>query len=116
MFHGFERRKVDVGADTINCVFGGRGDPVLLLHGYPQTLAEWALLAPLLAAEHTVVCADLRGYGGSSKPAASCTFSDIETTFRTSPWSRRAIAKWKLLEPISMAAIISSSPIGGFVR
>jgi haloacetate dehalogenase len=69
LFKGFERRHIPVGEVTINCVFGGQGDPVLLLHGYPQTLAEWALLAPLLAQRHTVVCADLRGYGDSSKPA-----------------------------------------------
>lgn len=68
MFEGFERRKIDIGGVLINCVFAGRGDPVLLLHGYPQNLSEWAKLAPLLAAGHTVVCADLRGYGDSSKP------------------------------------------------
>jgi haloacetate dehalogenase len=43
--------------------------PVLLLHGFPQTKAMWAQIAPLLAQERTVVCADLRGYGHSSKPA-----------------------------------------------
>ena len=71
MFEGFERKKIDVGGGvTINCVYAGKGDPVLLLHGYPQTLSEWARLAPLLvAANRTVVCADLRGYGDSSKPA-----------------------------------------------
>jgi haloacetate dehalogenase len=68
MFQGFARRKVDVGEVTINCVVAGHGDPVLLLHGYPQTLTEWARLAPLLIGKHTVVCADLRGYGDSSKP------------------------------------------------
>ena len=71
MFAGFERKRIDVGGGvTINCVYAGQGDPVLLLHGYPQTLSEWARLAPLLvAANRTVVCADLRGYGDSSKPA-----------------------------------------------
>ena len=69
LFEGFQRRHVQVGEVSIHCVSGGQGDPVLLLHGYPQTLSEWALLAPLLAEKHTVVCADLRGYGDSSKPA-----------------------------------------------
>jgi len=69
LFPGFERRRIQVGDIAIQCVSGGQGDPVLLLHGYPQTLSEWALLAPLLAQRHTVVCADLRGYGDSSKPA-----------------------------------------------
>ena len=49
MFEGFERKKIEVDGATINCVYAGQGDPVLLLHGYPQTLSEWAKLAPLLA-------------------------------------------------------------------
>ena len=47
---------------------GGSGPPVLLLHGYPQSLALWSSVAPILAERFTVVCADLRGYGDSSKP------------------------------------------------
>lgn len=45
---------------------GGSGPPVLLLHGYPQTSAMWHRVAPELAGEHTVVLADLRGYGDST--------------------------------------------------
>jgi haloacetate dehalogenase len=47
---------------------GGDGPPVLMLHGYPQTHAMWHKVAPLLARDYTVICADLRGYGDSSKP------------------------------------------------
>ena len=47
---------------------GGSGSPVLLLHGYPQTHAMWHKVAPQLARDYTVICADLRGYGDSSKP------------------------------------------------
>ena len=54
---------------TINCVAGGAGPPVLMLHGYPQCLAMWARIAPQLVERYTVVCSDLRGYGDSSKPA-----------------------------------------------
>lgn len=70
MFEGFERRQVEVGDGmTINCVIRGSGPPVLLLHGFPQNLAMWAKVAPLLAdAGFTTVCADLRGYGDSAKP------------------------------------------------
>jgi haloacetate dehalogenase len=70
MFDGFDRRIVKIDDADINCVIGGNGPPVLLLHGAPQCLAEWAKLAPLLAEQFTVVCADLRGYGDSSKPVA----------------------------------------------
>ncbi|MFK7937942.1 MAG: alpha/beta fold hydrolase [Roseovarius sp.] len=46
----------------------GAGPPLLLLHGFPQTRALWAQVAPKLAKTHTVICPDLRGYGGSGKP------------------------------------------------
>ena len=81
MFEGFQRKKIEVDGATINCVYGGEGDPVLLLHGYPQTLSEWAKLAPLLVNQHTVVCADLRGYGDSSKPVGAADHSNY--SFRT---------------------------------
>ena len=69
MFEGFERHRVEVDGIGINLVRGGEGDPVLLLHGYPQTHAMWHLVAPLLVeAGFSVVATDLRGYGESSKP------------------------------------------------
>lgn len=68
MYEGFTARDIDVGPVRIHCKVAGDGPPLLLLHGYPQTHALWARVAPLLAAHYTVVCADLRGYGASSKP------------------------------------------------
>jgi len=68
MFEGFEEKMVDVGGVDIACVVGGKGPPVLLLHGFPQCKEMWARVAPLLAERFTVVCADLRGYGASAKP------------------------------------------------
>jgi haloacetate dehalogenase len=69
LFPGFDERDEDVGDGlTIHCLVGGSGPPVLLLHGYPQSLALWADVGPILAERFTVVCADLRGYGDSSKP------------------------------------------------
>jgi haloacetate dehalogenase len=68
MFEGFARHAVNVGGIEIACVVGGSGPPVLMLHGFPQNMAMWARVAPLLAEQFTVVCADLRGYGDSAKP------------------------------------------------
>jgi haloacetate dehalogenase len=68
MFDGFERVRVDTGQATIAAVHGGTGPPVLLLHGFPQTSAMWHQVAPALARRFTVVAADLRGYGDSSRP------------------------------------------------
>ena len=68
MFEGFARQEIKTEDATINLVRGGRGYPILLLHGYPQTHACWHRVAPLLAERFTVVCTDLRGCGDSSKP------------------------------------------------
>jgi haloacetate dehalogenase len=69
MFDTFKQKQVKTKRVTINLVLGGSGYPVLLLHGYPQTHVCWHKVAPILAKEFTVVCADLRGFGDSSKPA-----------------------------------------------
>lgn len=70
MFETFRHDRIDTGETVINCVIGGSGPPVLLLHGFPQTHAMWARIAPQIAARYTVVAPDLRGYGDSGKPPA----------------------------------------------
>jgi haloacetate dehalogenase len=67
-FPGFKRSTTKTSGATINFVTAGSGPPLLLLHGYPQTHIEWRDVAPRLAKTFTVVAADLRGYGDSSKP------------------------------------------------
>jgi haloacetate dehalogenase len=67
-FPGFMAFKVQTSGAIINGVVGGQGPPLLLLHGAPQTHLSWRLVAPQLATNYTVVAADLRGYGDSSKP------------------------------------------------
>jgi haloacetate dehalogenase len=49
----------------------GEGPPLLMLHGYPQTHVIWHKVAPALASRYHVICADLRGYGDSSRPAST---------------------------------------------
>ncbi len=69
LFPGFESSRVSTAADVeIHAVSGGSGPPLLLLHGHPQTHAIWHKVAPALAEHFTVIAADLRGYGDSSKP------------------------------------------------
>ncbi len=65
---GFEYRRVDVNGVSVNCAIAGSGPPVLMLHGYPQNHLMWRDVAPALAGDHTIVLADLRGYGDSGKP------------------------------------------------
>jgi haloacetate dehalogenase len=62
---GFETRRVAAAGIEIACRIGGKGPPVLMLHGYPETHVCWHRLAPVLAKSSSVVLADLPGYGDS---------------------------------------------------
>ena len=69
LIEGFEYRDVRVADDvTLHTAIAGSGPALVLLHGFPQTHLMWRHVAPALAATHTVICPDLRGYGASSKP------------------------------------------------
>ena len=83
MFNDFASETVDVNGIRIRTRRGGKGPPVLLLHGHPQTLFMWHAVAARLAREFTVVAADLRGYGDSAKPP---------TTPDHAPYAKRAMA------------------------
>jgi len=84
MFEGFQERRIATSGAEIFLRTGGSGPPLLLLHGYPQTSAMWHRVAPLLAPHFTIVAADLRGYGRSSKPS---------TTPDHAPYSKRTMAQ-----------------------
>ena len=67
---GFTQRRVEVAEGiSLHAAVGGSGRPIVLLHGFPQTHLMWRHVAADLAADHTVICPDLRGYGASDKPA-----------------------------------------------
>lgn len=70
-FDGFKLTNIRVRDGIMRLRHGGSGPPLLLLHGNPQTHAMWHKVAPALARRYTVVCPDLRGYGGSHKPPAT---------------------------------------------
>ena len=84
---GFQHKVITVQTDEspvdIDCQIGGSGPPLLLLHGFPQTKAIWHRVAPELAKHYSVVAADLRGYGASSKPHGK---------FDHSTYSKRSMA------------------------
>src|SRR5271168_4568482 len=80
---GFEYQRIETTGAAINVASRGGGMALLLLHGYPETHRMWAKVAPALAEDFSVVCADLRGYGDSSKPEGAPDHSN---------YSKRAMA------------------------
>jgi haloacetate dehalogenase len=84
LFPGFSSEWIDTGAGRIFARVGGKGPPLLLLHGFSETHVMWHRVAPRLADQFTLVIADLPGYGWSDMPD-----SDAEHT----PYTKRAMAR-----------------------
>jgi pimeloyl-ACP methyl ester carboxylesterase len=64
----FSHNTASVSGIQLHYVIGGHGNPVVLLHGWPETWYEWHLVMPALARNYTVIVPDLPGLGDSSKP------------------------------------------------
>jgi pimeloyl-ACP methyl ester carboxylesterase len=64
----FSHHMASVNGIQLHYVMGGQGDPIVLLHGWPETWYEWRHIIPSLAKNYTVIAPDLRGLGDSSKP------------------------------------------------
>ena len=84
LFKGFKTIDISGPAGSLRTCLGGRGAPLLLLHGHPQTQAMWHRVAGALSQSFTVVMMDLRGYGDSARVP-----SDADHT----PYSKRAMAQ-----------------------
>jgi pimeloyl-ACP methyl ester carboxylesterase len=64
----FSHHTTSVNGIQLHYVIGGEGEPVVLLHGWPETWYAWHKVMPALAKNYTVIAPDLRGLGDSSKP------------------------------------------------
>jgi len=84
LFPGFASEWINTKSGRIFARVGGKGPPLLLLHGFSQTHVMWHRVAPKLAEKFTLVIADLPGYGWSDVPA-----SDVNHT----PFTKRAMAQ-----------------------
>jgi haloacetate dehalogenase len=84
MMEEFTTAQIQTAETSIFVRSYGCGPALLLLHGFPQTHLMWRSVAPLLARNFTVVCADLRGYGRSGCPAS---------TLDHAPYAKRAMAR-----------------------
>ena len=65
---GFSDRYAEVNGTRLHYLIGGKGSPVVLLHGFAETGHMWLPILPQLAKRHTVVVPDLRGAGESTRP------------------------------------------------
>jgi len=82
MDDSFDHHKARVNDTTIHYVTAGDGDPVVLLHGWPQTWYMWRDVIPELATEYTVIAPDLPGLGDSGRPVTGYDKRTIATTIR----------------------------------
>jgi len=98
----FQPAEIDVAGNRIFCRRYGQGPPILMVHGFPRTSLMWRFLAPKLAANHTVVCVDLRAYGRSGVPASA------DDHF---PYSKRAMAR-ELVDVMSKLGFSTFTLIG----
>ena len=72
--HGTPQSKfADVNGVKLHYLVAGKGDPVVLLHGFAETSHMWRPLIAKLSDKHTVIAPDLRGFGQSSAPEGGYT-------------------------------------------
>ena len=130
MFEGFALDRIDVGDAVLRVRHGGGGPPLVLLHGHPRTHATWHRVAPQLAADFTVVCPDLRGYGRSVAAPSAADYSkramaaDVVALMRTLGHERFAVvghdrgsyvamrAALDHADAVTRLAVLDSVPIG----
>src|SRR3954466_5424045 len=68
-----QSRFATINGVKLHYLIAGKGDPIVLLHGYAETSHMWRPLIAKLAASHTVIAPDLRGFGDSDAPADGYT-------------------------------------------
>jgi pimeloyl-ACP methyl ester carboxylesterase len=76
------RHKADVNGVRLHYVAAGNGEPVVLVHGFPQTWYEWRRIIPALAERFTVIAPDYRGAGHSSRPVTGYDKRTMATDLR----------------------------------
>jgi haloacetate dehalogenase len=84
LYPGFASEWIHTGSGRLFARVGGKGPPLMLLHGFPQTNVMWHKIAPPLAERFTLVIPDLPGYGWSDVP---------ETDADHTPYTKRAMAR-----------------------
>ncbi|MFI5775843.1 alpha/beta fold hydrolase [Nocardia sp. NPDC051570] len=65
---GVEHRFIDVGGLRTHVALAGRGEPLVLLHGWPQHWWQWRHIIGPLSEHYRIICPDLRGLGWTDAP------------------------------------------------
>jgi haloacetate dehalogenase len=76
MGSGFIHKKIQIEDCSIDVRIAGNGNPLLLLHGFPETKLAWEKIVPALVATNTIVTADIPGYGASTGPAPASDYAN----------------------------------------
>ncbi len=76
---GVTHRTVQVGDLAVHVAEAGSGEPLVLLHGWPQHWYCWHRVVPLLADRYRLVMPDLRGHGWTSAPAGGYDKEQLAT-------------------------------------
>lgn len=103
----FTSRYVNAGGLRMHVVIGGKGPPLLLVHGWPQTWYQFRLVMPALARDYTVIAVDQRGIGLTDKPASGYDLrseaNDLAALMDALGYRRFAVMGFDTGMPISYA-------------
>lgn len=123
-------RYIDTGRVILHVAEAGAGDPVLLVHGWPQHWYAWRHVLPELASRHRVLCVDLRGAGWSQAPRSGYTTGDgvadlvalIHTLALDCPivvghdWGGWLAIHLAIGRPASVRAVVAAGTAGPWLR
>ena len=104
---GAASRYATVNGVRLHYVIAGSGDPVLLLHGWPETWYAWRKVIPVLASRFTVVAPDMRGYGDSERPVGGydkvTVATDLHELMRSLGFARIHLVAQDMGGPVGFA-------------
>jgi pimeloyl-ACP methyl ester carboxylesterase len=93
----FEHHRVELSDMTMHFVEAGRGEPVVLLHGWPSTWYEWRHVMDRLAGRHRVIAPDLRGLGDSTRPPGGYDKKTVAASLWELLHGHLKLARWDLV-------------------
>ena len=107
----FSHHITAVNGANIHYVMGGRGEPLLLVHGHPESWYAWRKIMPALAQHYTLVVPDLRGFGDSSKPETGyekhIVAEDLQQLMQSLNLNRYYVAAYDMGVPVVYALAVA---------